>query len=256
MKHQPRKRFGQNFLCDPHIINAIISAIHPQKNQTLIEIGPGLGALTEELLRTVNPLHVVEIDRDLVSHLQENYGDKLIIHTGDVLQFDFATLNKNALRIVGNLPYNISTPLLFYLLNYAALVNDMFFMLQKEVVERICASVDDKNYGRLSVMLQYYCQVDHLFNVPNTAFNPPPKVESAIIRLAPYQQKPQQAQDEALFATVVKTAFTHRRKTINNNLKPLLKNFSLADVNIATNLRPEALSVRDYVTIANALSQT
>ena len=251
MKHIARKRFGQNFLTDTMVIDRIIAAINPQPGQSLVEIGPGLGAITDRLLRYVEHLHVIEIDRDLVATLAEKHGDKLTIHATDVLKFEFANLPNKPWRIVGNLPYNISTPLLFHLLTYADSITDMYFMLQKEVVTRICAQPNTSNYGRLSIMLQYYCQVDDLFTVPNTAFKPQPKVESAIIRLQPYARKPAVAKDEQKFAVLVKTAFMHRRKTIANNLSTMISAEDLQQLNIDPKCRPQTLSVADFVKISN-----
>lgn len=255
MKHTARKRFGQNFLTDQNIINNIIAAINPQKDQNIVEIGPGLGAITAKLLKAVTHLNVIEIDRDLVNSLTQQYGDKLTIHSTDVLKFDFSCLDTPPWRIVGNLPYNISTPLLFYLLNYADKITDMHFMLQKEVVDRICAQPNSKDYGRLTVILQYYCQVTSLFTVPNTAFKPQPKVASAILRLQPYRKKPHLAKNEATFATIVKTAFMHRRKTIANNLASLISADAMQMLDINPKARPETLTVADYVRIANAVAE-
>lgn len=251
MKHTARKRFGQNFLTDTMVIDRIVSAINPKAQQSIVEIGPGLGAITERFLRYVQHLQVIEIDRDLVATLAKQHGDRLSIHSADVLKFDFSNLTNKPWRIVGNLPYNISTPLLFHLLNYAENIIDMHFMLQKEVVARICAAPRTKNYGRLSIMLQYHCQVDDLFTVANTAFDPQPKVESAIIRLKPYVKKPFVAKDETVFAKVVKTAFTHRRKTIANNLSGLLNTEDFAKLDIDPKARPETLSVREFVAMSD-----
>lgn len=253
MKHTARKRFGQNFLNDDNVINRILAAINPKADQNIVEIGPGLGALTERLLKAVPHLHVIEIDRDLVAKLDAQYGDKLSIHSVDVLKFDFVPLDNPPWRIVGNLPYNISTPLLFHLLNYADKISDMYFMLQKEVVDRLCAEPNTKIYGRLSVIIQYYCQTQALFTVPNTAFKPQPKVESAIIRLVPHKTKPILADNETAFADVVKMAFAHRRKTIANNLSGLLTADDIASLNIDPKRRPETLSVAEFVNISNAL---
>lgn len=251
MKHTARKRFGQNFLIDTMVIDRIVATINPKTEQSIVEIGPGLGAITERILRTVDHLQVIEIDRDLVATLAEQHGDKLSIHCADVLKFDFATLPNSPWRIVGNLPYNISTPLLFHLLNYAECITDMHFMLQKEVVMRICAAPNTKTYGRLSIMLQYYCQVDNLFSVPNTAFSPQPKVESAIIRLKPHVNKPFVAQDEPALSKIVKMAFMHRRKTIANNLSGVFSAADFAQLNIDPKARPETLGVGDYVAMSN-----
>ena len=253
MKHRPRKRFGQNFLTDQHVIQQIISSISPQAGQHIVEIGPGLGALTKYLLKKTQHLDVVEIDNDIVEHLKRftQYPEQLHIHHCDVLKFDFASLQKKPLRIIGNLPYNISTPLCFHLLSYHNLINDMTFMLQKEVVERMTSVPSCKSYGRLSVMIQYYCSATQLFTVPPTAFEPQPKVDSAIIRLAPFQEKPFIARDELQFSAVVKQAFAHPRKTLRNNLKDLLNNTQILDIDLS--LRPGVLSVEQYVKLANSL---
>lgn len=253
MKHQARKRFGQNFLHDQNIIQKIIAAISPKPEQAVVEIGPGLGAITFELLKIVNQLDVVEIDHDLAANLNnlEHYQNQLTVHQSDVLKFDFSSLNKDALRIVGNLPYNISTPLCFHLLQYASQVSDMHFMLQKEVVERMAADVNTSAYGRLSVMMQYYCDVSLLFTVPPTAFHPKPKVESAIVRLVPYQNKPAQANDEAMLADLVKQAFAHPRKTLRNNLKSFCSLEKIESAGIEPSARPATLSVADYVNLVN-----
>lgn len=256
--HVARKRFGQNFLHDPTIIGRIISAIHPKPEDHLIEIGPGLGALTEELLSEAGALEAVELDRDLIPVLRTKffrYEDKFRIHEADALKFDFATLqtDQRPLRVVGNLPYNISTPLIFHLLSFSGLIQDMHFMLQKEVVDRLAAGPGDANYGRLGIMAQYYCRVDKLFIVPPGAFNPAPKVDSAIVRLTPYEQLPVQAQDVGLLQDVVRTAFGQRRKTLRNNLKPLISGDRLEAIGIDPSQRPERLGLADFVKIADTV---
>ena len=225
-KHQARKRFGQNFLHDQGIIRHIVACIRPKADQKIVEIGPGLGAITEHLLATTGHLDVVELDRDLLPHLRisfASYGKNLRIHEADALKFDFASLSADAelLRIVGNLPYNISTPLIFHLLSYTNLIADMHFMLQKEVVLRLAAGAGTNNYGRLSIMAQYFCRVDSLFEVPPEAFDPRPKVDSAIVRMAPYTELPHTALDFKHFEQLVKSAFSQRRKTLRNNLRAL-----------------------------------
>jgi 16S rRNA (adenine1518-N6/adenine1519-N6)-dimethyltransferase len=254
--HYPRKRFGQNFLVDKHIIQQIISAINPSPAEQLIEIGPGLGALTQEILPIVHKMEVIEIDRDVITDLKLNCLDlgELIIHQGDALKFDFNQLHhQKKLRIIGNLPYNISTPLLFHLLNYKDIIVDMCFMLQKEVVERMCAKPGNKDYGRLSVMLQYHFQIEDLFNVPATAFSPQPKVESAIVYLVPYQQPPYIAYDYHLFTDIVRDAFNQRRKTISNGLKKFITRDNLSSLGLDPSLRAENLSIKDFVRISNSL---
>ena len=258
MKHQAKKRFGQNFLIDQSIIASLVQAINPKDDQTLVEIGPGLGALTKPLLKNITQLHVVEIDRDIVSWMRTEYAmpeyanNKLIIHNVDALKFDFSSLGDH-LRITGNLPYNISTPILFHLLENLACIVDMHFMLQKEVVERMVAKPSTPAYGRLSVMLQYYLQMEYLITVPPEAFKPAPKVESAFVRCIPYATQPFVAKNTALFAKVVLAAFSQRRKTIRNTLKPFLNNDDFVKLGIDSQLRAENLSVDEFVTITNYL---
>jgi 16S rRNA (adenine1518-N6/adenine1519-N6)-dimethyltransferase len=256
--HSPRKRFGQHFLHDQAIIQHIIAAIAPKPGDHLIEIGPGQGALTFPLLKQTHQLEAVELDRDLIPLLQEQskpFGE-LTIHSGDVLAFDFAGVKHDdrMLRVFGNLPYNISTPLIFHLLTFAAITSDMVFMLQKEVAERLAAAPDTNHYGRLSVMVQYHCQVELLFDVPATAFRPPPQVESAIVRLLPYQTVPYPAQDYALLEKLVKQAFGQRRKTLRNSLKEMVSEAVWTECQIDSQLRPETLSVKAFVELSNAVA--
>jgi 16S rRNA (adenine1518-N6/adenine1519-N6)-dimethyltransferase len=253
--HQARKRFGQNFLVSPGIVRRIIDAIAPRTGDLVVEIGPGLGALTAPLLECVERLHVVEIDRDLIVRLKETYPpERLVIHEGDALEFDFAALGER-LRIVGNLPYNISTPLLFHLAACADHVRDMHFMLQKEVVDRMAAPPGSGDYGRLSVMLQYRFDIERLFIVPPGAFNPAPKVDSAIVRLVPKKVGAgETAKDEALFARVVMAAFSQRRKMLRNTLREMISEDGLAALGIAPTARAEELSVADYVRLSNSLA--
>jgi 16S rRNA (adenine1518-N6/adenine1519-N6)-dimethyltransferase len=259
MQHIPRKRFGQNFLQDQKVIHDIITAIHPQPGDPLVEIGPGLAALTEPLLNHTTPLHVIEIDRDIVAHLQTRFpADELIIHQLDALKMDFTSLRDTIapgkkLRVVGNLPYNISTPLLFHLAEHHAAINDMHFMLQKEVVERLAAQPSTRDYGRLSVMLQYRFAMLKVLDVPPTAFYPAPKVDSAIIRIVPYPTLPFVAKDEAFFAALVTQAFSQRRKTIRNTLRTLADEAQLQAAGIDPGRRPETLTVQEYVTLSNHL---
>jgi 16S rRNA (adenine1518-N6/adenine1519-N6)-dimethyltransferase len=254
MKHVSRKRFGQNFLTDQTVIDAIVAAIAPQADDSVVEIGPGLGALTAPLLQRLNCLHVVEIDRDIVARLRHRFADgQLVAHEGDALEFDFASLSRD-LRIVGNLPYNISTPLLFHLAGYAERVRDMHFMLQKEVVERMVAQPGRAEYGRLSVMLQYRFDMALLFIVPSEAFEPRPKVVSAFVRMVPRAPALLTAMDEASLARVVTAAFGQRRKMLRNTLRTLLSEADFDALGIAPTLRAEDLSVADYVRIANYLS--
>lgn len=252
--HIARKRFGQNFLCDPNIIRKIIEAIAPQPGDVLVEIGPGLGALTVPLLAACGHLHVVEIDRDLIARLKENHDPaRLTIHEGDALKFDFGGLPA-PLRVVGNLPYNISTPLLFHLANYAARVRDMTFMLQKEVVQRMVAEPDSEEYGRLSVMLQYRFNMARLFDVPPGAFRPAPKVTSAIVYLQPKPVAECACRDEALFGRIVTAAFGQRRKTLRNTLREWLGDADFAALGIDPQARGETLAVQDYVRMADHLA--
>ncbi len=313
MKHLAKKRFGQNFLTDQAIIISLINAIHPQTDDLIVEIGPGLGAMTQPLLNHLHHLHVVEIDRDIIQWMQNTYpADKVTIHHADVLKFDFTTLNTTTLdadarllasnkdinfdektpdsdqayahsklseptdaivhkrttdhhtdtagatllkklRVVGNLPYNISSPILFHLLDNVDHVLDMHFMLQKEVVERMVAVPSTSEYGRLSVMLQYRLQMEYLISVPPESFNPAPKVESAFVRCVPHAVLPHPAKDEQLFAKVVQAAFGQRRKTLRNTLKGLLDDDGFAALEINSQLRAENLSVAQFVAIANYL---
>ncbi len=257
--HQARKRFGQNFLQDEQIIARIMRSINAKVDDNLVEIGPGLGALTEKLLSQVAQLQVVELDRDLIPILRTKFFsyEGLQIYQADALEFDFSQLSNNkSLRLVGNLPYNISTPLIFHLLNSSCLIQDMHFMLQKEVVERLAAGPNSKLYGRLSIMAQYHCQVESLFEVPPSAFSPAPKVDSAIVRLTPYTQKPDVAHNPSQFASIVREAFHMRRKTLKNNLKSRISCEQLAELGIDSSLRPENISLQDYVAISNALSKS
>ncbi len=253
-EHVARKRFGQNFLVDTGIIGAIVSAIHPQRSDTVVEIGPGLGAITQPLLARVDHLHVVEIDRDLIARLKKQHPrERLTIHEGDALAFDFAALGER-LRLVGNLPYNISTPLLFHLADYADHVYDMHFMLQKEVVERMVALPGDTDFGRMSVMLQYRFHLEWLIDVPPESFDPPPKVQSAVVRLIPKAPDLMLAHDLAKLSQVVLAAFSQRRKMLRNTLRGVLDDAGFTALGIAPTLRPEDLAVDDYVRIANYLS--
>jgi len=253
--HTARKRFGQNFLVSPGIVRRIVEAIAPRPGDLVVEIGPGLGALTAPLLERVDRLHVVEIDRDLIARLKEDWPpERLAIHEGDALEFDFAALGER-LRIVGNLPYNISTPPLFHLAGYATRVRDMHFMLQKEVVDRMAADPGSGDYGRLSVMLQYRFDIERLFVVPPGAFNPPPKVDSAIVRLIPKKLGAgDTANSEETFARVVTAAFSQRRKMLRNTLRELMDEDGLAALGVKPTARAEELSVADYVRLANALT--
>ncbi len=255
MRHIPRKRFGQNFLVDTRVVADIIFAIHPAKDDLLVEIGPGLGALTRPLLQALNHLHVVEIDRDIVERLRREFpAEKLTIYSADALEFDFSVLGNN-LRVVGNLPYNISTPILFHLSSFAANIHDMHFMLQKEVVARMVAAPSTPDYGRLSVMLQCRFEMEQLFGVPPESFLPVPKVESAIVRMSPLRQAPVEPGKEKLFAGIVSAAFSQRRKTLRNTLHGHLKPEDYVTLGIDPGLRAENLSVAQFVAITNHLSK-
>ena len=255
MKHIPRKRFGQNFLTDEAVLYGIIRAIDPQPDDTMVEIGPGLGAMTRLLLQSLSQLHVVELDRDLVARLQKNFDpNKLIVHAGDALQFDFASIPRPAgkkLRVVGNLPYNISSPLLFHLAQIAPQVVDQHFMLQKEVVERMVAEPSSKAYGRLSVMLQWRYYMELLFVVPPTAFDPPPQVDSAIVRMIPLAQP--LACDAGKLEQVVTKAFSQRRKVIRNCVAGMFSENELIDAGINPQARPEEVPVEQFIGLANRL---
>jgi 16S rRNA (adenine1518-N6/adenine1519-N6)-dimethyltransferase len=254
MSHKAKKQFGQNFLVDQNIIADIIRAIRPEADDNMVEIGPGLGALTRPLLKLLSTLHVVEIDRDIIARLKTDYPqDKIVIHEGDALKFDFATLAA-PLRIVGNLPYNISSPLLFHFSDYAARITDMHFMLQNEVVERMVAAPSTPEYGRLSVMLQYRFYMEKLIDVPPQSFRPAPKVDSAIVRMIPIPADKITVQDEALFAKVVLTAFGQRRKTLRNTLKGYLAEGDFAQLGIDAQLRAENLGVAEFASITRLLS--
>ena len=254
-EHRARKRFGQNFLHDRNIIGKIVDAIHPQPGQHLLEIGPGQAAMTSPLVASGAQVDAVELDRDLASWLTQHFADatNFSLHQCDILKFDLNTLSEipRSLRIVGNLPYNISTPVIFHLLEQEQLIDDMVFMLQLEVVQRLAASSGDPQYGRLSIMTQYHCQVEHLFDVPPGAFRPAPKVTSAIVRLTPLRNKIHIAQDPAMLQRVVRDSFSQRRKTLRNCLKPLMIEFGAAQLPIDLGLRAENLELADFVMLSN-----
>jgi len=254
MTHTARKRFGQNFLHDHSIIYDILANANPVAGEHWVEIGPGLGALTLPLLESGAKLDVVELDRDLVSRLQKQFAghSNLTVHSADALNFDFAALAQagEKLRIIGNLPYNISTPLMFHLLETTDCVEDMLFMLQKEVVERICAEPGNKKYGRLSVMMQYYCETELLFDVPPESFDPIPQVMSAIVRLTPHAQPPVEIADMKSFSQLVTQAFSQRRKTIRNSLKNFIAEQQIIDLGIDANLRAESISLAEFALLS------
>lgn len=258
MTHRARKRFGQNFLTDPTVIADIIGSLQISPGEHWVEIGPGRGALTAPLLQNPINLDVVELDRDLVALLQRRFqhADNLAIHSADALNFDFTSLPEHdePLRVVGNLPYNISTPLLFHLMDNAACIEDMHFMLQKEVVERMCALPGSKKYGRLTVMLQYHCTAEYLFEVAPESFDPPPKVTSAIIRLIPHRKPPVQVDSVPALNRVVTEAFSQRRKTIRNALKKLMTEDRIASLGLDPSVRAELLSLEDFAHLSNCLS--
>ena len=255
MKHVARKRFGQNFLTDKQVLSDIIDAIGPRRGEAMVEIGPGLAAMTALLIKQLDHMHVVELDRDLVTRLEKAYPpEKLTVHSGDALKFDFGAIpvpEGQKLRIVGNLPYNISSPLLFHLADFAHLVEDQHFMLQKEVVERMVAVPGTKAYGRLSVMLQWRYDMALMFIVPPTAFDPPPQVESAIVRMVP--TKRQLPCDAKRLEIVVAKAFSQRRKVIRNCVAGMFTEAQLVEAGIDPSLRPEAVSLEQYVALANLL---
>ncbi|WP_087020846.1 16S rRNA (adenine(1518)-N(6)/adenine(1519)-N(6))-dimethyltransferase RsmA [Thaumasiovibrio subtropicus] len=255
--HRARKRFGQNFLHDEYIIDGIVSAINPLSDDILVEIGPGLGALTEPVGREVDHFHVVELDRDLAERLRHHpfLSSKLTIHEGDAMQFDFGQLlqEDKQLRIFGNLPYNVSTPLIFHLLTFHDKVQDMHFMLQKEVVNRLAAGPGTKAYGRLTVMAQYYCKVVPVLEVPPSAFKPAPKVDSAVVRLVPYDVLPHPTTSLKWLERVCREGFNQRRKTIRNCYKGLLSAETLEELGINPSMRPEGLTIEQFVAMANWL---
>ncbi|HWQ38042.1 MAG TPA: 16S rRNA (adenine(1518)-N(6)/adenine(1519)-N(6))-dimethyltransferase RsmA [Burkholderiales bacterium] len=250
--HRPRRRFSQNFLVDRDVVRRIVEAIDPRPGDTVVEIGPGLGALTTPLLERLPVLHAVEIDRDVAASLFQRFSpEKLRLHVGDALAFDFSSLGE-ALRVVGNLPYHICTPLLFRIDRLHAGVRDCHFMLQKEVVERMAARPGSPQYGRLSVMLQYRWGITSLFDVPPEAFRPRPKVWSSVVRLVPHAQLPCRAVDEAMLARLVGAAFAQRRKTLRNALRALLDEKAIAGCGVDPRLRAETLEVVQFVRLADA----
>jgi 16S rRNA (adenine1518-N6/adenine1519-N6)-dimethyltransferase len=257
MNHQAKKRFGQNFLVDEQIVSEIITAILPHPEDNMVEIGPGLGALTRPLLKILDRLHVVEIDRDIIARLEKAYPQddpktSLVIHAGDALNFDYSTL-ESPLRIVGNLPYNISSPLLFRFSEYAERITDMHLMLQNEVVERMVAEPSTPEYGRLSVMLQYRFHIEKLLDVPPESFRPAPKVNSAIVRMIPLPAGEILVHDDKLFSRIVAAAFGQRRKMLRNTLRSFLEEEDFANLGINAQLRAEDLSVAEFVRVENYL---
>ncbi|KIS43392.1 16S rRNA (adenine(1518)-N(6)/adenine(1519)-N(6))-dimethyltransferase RsmA [Kosakonia radicincitans] len=258
--HLARKRFGQNFLHDQFVIDSIVSAINPQKGQAMVEIGPGLGALTEPVGERLDKLTVIELDRDLAARLQTHpfLAPKLTIYQQDAMTMNFGELSQalgQPLRVFGNLPYNISTPLMFHLFSYTDAIADMHFMLQKEVVNRLVAGPNSKAYGRLSVMAQYYCQVIPVLEVPPTAFAPPPKVDSAVVRLVPHTTLPHPVKEIRTLSRITTEAFNQRRKTIRNSLGNVFTVEVLASLGIDPTMRAENISVAQYCQLANYLTE-
>ncbi|PHQ78309.1 MAG: 16S rRNA (adenine(1518)-N(6)/adenine(1519)-N(6))-dimethyltransferase [Coxiella sp. (in: Bacteria)] len=256
--HRARKRFGQHFLSDETILMDMRQAIAPEKQDHMVEIGPGMGVLTRYLVAEVATFEAIEIDRDLIKLLQEEFGhyDHFVLHTMDVLQTNWSQLaNDLKLRVVGNLPYNISTPLIFSLFDAISVVHDMHFLLQKEVGERLAAPVGAHGYGRLSVMSQYYCDTELLFYVDPDAFTPPPKVNSVFLRMTPKPAAQLTVKDTKLFEKVVATAFNQRRKTLRNSLRPMLDEAGFEVLGIDLKKRAQDLTVDEYVRIANYLTQ-
>lgn len=255
---RPKRRFGQHFLCDPQVIERIVAAFAPGKGQHIVEIGPGRGALTVPLLRQVDSLDVIEMDRDLAESIGKQFGHKdgLRIHQADALRFDLGGIARpgEKLRLVGNLPYNISSPLLFHLLDQLGLISDMLFMFQKEVAERLTAAPGTRRYGRLSVMVGYRCQVYPLFSVGADVFDPPPKVDSAVVRLLP-RDPPLTVSDHGLLKHLVTKAFGQRRKTLRNALRGVVDEAIFQAVEISSNDRGETLSISDYIRLANYLAR-
>lgn len=257
MSHTPRKRFGQHFLSASDVVSDIIHAVAANENDTLVEIGPGLGALTIPLANTGAELHAIEFDRDLAGPLRKRFSgvDNVTIHECDALKFDYASLGDD-LRIVSNLPYNISTPMLFRLIEYKDHIRDLHLMLQKEVVDRMAAAPGNKSYGRLTIMLGCHMEVQPLFDVPPEAFSPPPKVRSAVVAMRPLPDSSFQIDDAALFSTLIAKAFSQRRKTVRNALKGLADEQLLESAGINPTDRPERIPVDNWVTLANSLQQT
>ena len=255
MKHRPRKRFGQNFLTDQQVIDGIISLIQPRKPNLIIEVGPGRGALTGLLLESGCELHAVELDRDLAAGLTRQFGDvfNFHLHSGDVLTMDLAELVAGRrFRLLGNLPYNISSPMLFHAFQWRQQIIDMVFMLQKEVVNRMAAQPGTSNFGRLSVMCQFYCQVVPEFIVPPGSFYPPPKVESRLVRLIPHDRPPVAVDDVNQFAGLVRQAFSQRRKTLRNTLKNTLDQQAIQACDVDPGARAETLDLAAFARLANA----
>lgn len=253
-----KKRFGQHFLDDTRLLSQIAECIYPREDDEIIEIGPGQGVLTELILGRAKKLDAIEIDRDLIQYLEKKFPEpNFTLHQGDILQFDLSSVLKSQHqhRIIGNLPYNISTPILFKLFNHLESIQDMHFLLQKEVVLRMTAKTNDKQYGRLSVMTQYFCRTQRLLDIPPEAFSPPPKVDSSVVKLVPHNTLPYKAHDFKNFSELVRDAFNHRRKTIYNSLKKKVSVEQLESINIKPTSRPQELSIDDFVRISNTYSK-
>jgi 16S rRNA (adenine1518-N6/adenine1519-N6)-dimethyltransferase len=255
-KHRPRKRFGQHFLTDPGVIDAIVSSIAPQDDDVIVEIGPGPGAITTPVAKRCGHLHAIELDRDLAARLRTKFAgsDSVTIHEADALSFDFSELG-TGLRIIGNLPYNISTPLMFRLLHQRYVIKDMHFMLQKEVVDRMAAEPGSKAFGRLTIMLGCYLDIEALFDVDRQAFEPPPKVTSAVVRMRPLPADIIDIRDGQMLSKIVAAAFSQRRKTLRNALRDHASEEDLYTLDIDPGLRPENVAVPDWVALANHLAE-
>ena len=255
--HKPRKRFGQNFLHDQNVLAQMVQAINPTSGEHLVEIGPGEGALTIPLLTLHGKLTAIELDRDLAPALKKKCQPtgQLQLFQGDAMKFDYARLasTTDKIRIIGNLPYNISTPILFHLSNHASIIEDMHVLLQKEVANRITATPGNKQYGRLSVMMQVIFNATHLFNVEPDAFRPPPKVQSTFIRLSPHQQPVVQLKHKENLSHVVSAAFSQRRKTLRNSLQTLLDTRQIKQADIDPTRRAETLTLQEFSRLANML---
>jgi 16S rRNA (adenine1518-N6/adenine1519-N6)-dimethyltransferase len=253
----PRKRFGQNFLVDRSFVDKIVQVVQPGTDDHIVEIGPGKGALTGGLLAAAGRLVLIEIDRDLVELLREKFGSTIDIHCTDVLKFDMESLwQDRPIRIVGNLPYNISTPLLFRLMQWTELIKDMYFMLQREVVDRLASVPSTPAYGRLGIMAQYHCRIEKCFDVPPGAFNPAPRVQSAVVRLVPHECLPFPVADVAVLRSIVTTAFSQRRKTVRNALKSILDEETMEAAGVDPGLRPENISLELFAGLTNIVMQT
>ncbi len=255
MNHRPRKRFGQHFLTAPDAIEQIVSAIAPRDGEIIVEIGPGQAAITEPLSYLASELHAIEFDRDLVQDLGARFAarENVTIHEGNALKFDFSTLG-DKLRIVGNLPYNISTPLLFHLLEFRQVIADAHFMLQKEVVDRMCASPGSKSFGRLTVMLGCRMESISLFDVPPEAFSPPPKVMSSVVRMRPLPDRHYDLQNEEILGQLIRLAFSRRRKTLRNAVQGMAEAADIEAVGLDQGLRPEQIAIGDWVALANRIA--